>query len=84
MGASKLLATVTITSVPNTQKISYINKPLNKIQPVTTLFKCNNSTALMAKANPNKLLATQCFCNKYQAPTKEQQANATTSYDEKR
>lgn len=79
IGASKLLATVTITSVPKTQKISYINSPDNKIHPVAMLFKCSSSTALMANARPNKLLATQCFCSKYHAPTKEQLANETTS-----
>ena len=37
IGASKEVATVTITSVPNTQKISYTNSPPRRMQPIGKL-----------------------------------------------
>ena len=60
MGASKDLATVTITSVPNTQNTSYTKRPPKSIHPVTILFKCNNSTPFKANARPKRLFAIQC------------------------
>ena len=37
IGASKLLATVTMTSVPKTQKMSYTKSPPNRMKPAFTL-----------------------------------------------
>jgi len=61
IGASNDLATVIITFVPNTQKMSYTKRPQRRMQPVTTLFKWRSSTPFMANAMPNKLLAIQCW-----------------------
>lgn len=63
IGASNDFATVIITLVPNTQKMSYTNRPDKSIHPVTTLFRCKSSTPFIANAIPNKLFAIQC-CNR--------------------
>jgi hypothetical protein len=63
MGASKDLATVTMTLVPKTQKISYTKRPPSRMQPVTTLFRLRISIPVRANARPNTLLAIQC-CDK--------------------
>ena len=45
-----------------------------------TLFKCNNSTPLTAKAKPKRLLAIQCFFIKYQTPIAVLIAKVTKSW----
>ena len=64
IGASKLRATVTMTSVPNTQKMSYTKRPESSRVPVWTLLRLSSSMPLMANASPSKLLAIQC-CKVY-------------------
>ncbi len=60
IGASKDLATVTMTSVPKTQKMSYRKRPHSSVQPILKLPSESIATLLTAKENPKMLFAIQC------------------------
>eukprot|EP01018_Ginkgo_biloba_P029701 Gb_00836 [translate_table: standard] len=65
IGASKDLATLTITGVKKTQKISYTKSPARRMAPVLKDPRDNISIPCIQKANPKMLFANQCFFNAY-------------------
>nr|GMD12889.1 hypothetical protein Iba_chr07aCG7780 [Ipomoea batatas]GMD14629.1 hypothetical protein Iba_chr07bCG8260 [Ipomoea batatas]GMD17707.1 hypothetical protein Iba_chr07dCG6180 [Ipomoea batatas] len=67
MGASNDFATLTITGVKKTQKISYIKSPACKMAPVLNEPSESISIPWMQNASPKMLFASQCFCFAYHA-----------------
>ena len=68
MGRSKFLATVTITSVPQTQKISQKKRAQSSSRPVFVVLRLIPFRATIEKNTPKMLLRAQCRVEK-QNPT---------------
>ncbi len=67
MGASKDLATETMTGVQKTQKMSYRNRPHSSSAPICVLPRLICSMPCRLNARPRALLANQCLWRAYQA-----------------
>ena len=79
MGASKDFATVTMTGVQNTQKMSYTKSPHSSRPPTCVLPRLRCSMPCSEKARPSALLASQCLVKQYQPHSTMPPAPLTSS-----